>query len=315
MEFKVNNQQDLFDLIINCMNNENITGSLVLSDDMQFNIKLKGKKWDGQIDQNTVSILNSFYNSLFEALKQSNNNLPKDIKNKIRVIATIDEGCENIIIALKDLISYIKDMNAKQIMAVSSIILILASGYTAKQVIDNVKEKNKQQFELKKREIELNNMLEMYKYSSVIPMDIAQKPYIQAKNKMDKEDILTIVSTNKEYSKQELGEEFTPVDIEADIQTYYVDSEYYVTERKNIKTNSATIKEKITGKIIKEALVLLNDTEKAVLAEHLDKKTIVKLQVTIDVDNNGNIISSNIVGIGEARENTTNISEIIKPCR
>lgn len=312
MEFKVNNQQDLFDLIINCMNNENITGSLVLSDDMQFNIKLKGKKWDGQIDQNTVSILNSFYNSLFEALKQSNNNLPKDIKNKIRVIATIDEGCENIIIALKDLISYIKDMNAKQIMAVSSIILILASGYTAKQVIDTVREKNKQQFELKKREMELDNMLEMYKSSSVIPMDIAQKPYIQAKNKMDKEDILTIVSTNKEYSKQELGEEFTPVDIEADIQTYYVDSEYYVTERKNIKTNSATIKEKITGKIIKEALVLLNDTEKAVLAEHLDKKTIVKLQVTIDVDNNGNIISSNIVGIGEARENTTNISEIFK---
>lgn len=312
MEFTVKNQQDLFDLIINCMNNENITGSLVLSDDMQFNIKLKGKKWDGQIDQNTVSILNSFYNSLFEALKQSNNNLPKDIKNKIRVIATIDEGCENIIIALKDLISYIKDMNAKQIMAVSSIILILASGYTAKQVIDTVREKNKQQFEFKKREIELNNMLEMYKYSSVIPMDIAQKPYIQAKNKMDKEDILTIVSTNKEYSKQELGEEFTPVDIEADIQTYYVDSEYYVTERKNIKTNSATIKERITGKIIRDALVILNDTEKAVLAEHLDKKTIVKLQVTIDIDNNGNIISSNIVGIGEARENTTNISEIFK---
>lgn len=312
MEFKVNNQQDLFDLIINCMNNENITGSLVLSDDMQFNIKLKGKKWDGQIDQNTVSILNNFYNSLFEALKQSNNNLPKDIKNKIRVIATIDEGCENIIVALKEIINYIKDMNAKQIMAVSSIILILASGYTAKQVIDNVKEKNKQQFELKKREMELDNMLEMYKSSSVIPMEIAQKPYIQAKKKMDDKDTLTVVSTNKEYSKQELGEEFTPVDIEADIQTYYVDSEYYVTERKNIKTNSATIKEKITGKIIRDALVLLNDTEKAVLAEHLDKKTIVKLQVTIDVDNNGNIISSNIVGIGEARENTTNISEIFK---
>lgn len=319
MEFTINSEENLIDLIVQCMNDESITGSLILSDNMKFNIKLNGNKWDGQIDQNTVAILDGFYDSLFRALRQSDNNIPRNIRDKIRVIATVDEGCENIIVELKDIISYIKDMDANQIMATASIVLVLTIGYTAKQVIDAVKEKNKQKHEqemakldVKERELELNNMLEMYKSNATLPMQTAQQAYIQAKSQMDDDDTLTIVSTNKEYNKEELSAEFVSIDDEIDIQTYYVDGEYYVTERKNKKSNSATIQEKNSNKTIRDALVLLSDTEKAILAEHLDKKTIVKLQVTIEIDNNKNIISSTIVGMGDARNNTQNIVDILK---
>lgn len=319
MEFTINSEENLIDLIVQCMNDESITGSLILSDNMKFNIKLNGNKWDGQIDQNTVAILDGFYDSLFRALRQSDNNIPRNIRDKIRVIATVDEGCENIIVELKDIISYIKDMDANQIMATASIVLVLTIGYTAKQVIDAVKEKNKQKHEqemakldVKERELELNNMLEMYKSNAALPMQTAQQAYIQAKSQMDDDDTLTIVSTNKEYNKEELSAEFVSIDDEIDIQTYYVDGEYYVTERKNKKSNSATIQEKNSNKTIRDALVLLSDTEKAILAEHLDKKTIVKLQVTIEIDNNKNIISSTIVGMGDARNNTQNIVDILK---
>lgn len=319
MEFTINSEENLIDLIVQCMNDESITGSLILSDNMKFNIKLNGNKWDGQIDQNTVAILDGFYDSLFRALRQSDNNIPRNIRDKIRVIATVDEGCENIIVELKDIISYIKDMDANQIMATASIVLVLTIGYTAKQVIDAVKEKNKQKHEqemakldVKERELELNNMLEMYKSNATLPMQTAQQAYIQAKSQMDDDDTLTIVSTNKEYNKEELSAEFVSIGDEIDIQTYYVDGEYYVTERKNKKSNSATIQEKNSNKTIRDALVLLSDTEKAILAEHLDKKTIVKLQVTIEIDNNKNIISSTIVGMGDARNNTQNIVDILK---
>lgn len=319
MEFVINSEENLIDLIVQCMNDENIAGSLILSDDMKFNIKLNGNKWDGQIDQNTVAILNGFYDSLFRALRQSNDNIPRNIKDKIRVIATIDEGCENIIVELKNIIRYIKDMNAKQIMATATIVLIFVAGYNAKQVINTIQEKNRQlnetrmrELDIRERELELNKMLEMYKSNTALPMQTAQQAYIQAKNQMDDGDTLTIVSTNKEYNKEELSTEFAPIDDEVNLQTYYVDGEYYVTERKNKKSNSATIQEKNSNKTIRDALVLLSDTEKAVLAEHLDKKTIVKLQVTIEVDNNKNIVSSTIVGMGEARDNTQDIVEVLK---
>jgi hypothetical protein len=321
---RVSNLDQLVDYSLLLHNDYEVVKRIELSDDFNFRIVIKGNTWDGKFDQRVAEIVTSMYNlviRLYSETEEISLRTAKKRLKKVRVVAVIEDGSLKLLLEILDslkagLVKALEKMEPKHVITA---IALVCSTILASQGVDVFKQRNEELLQIRLREVDAQERIKIIEASNKAIEDVARdfkivhyaaKPMQTIANQLAEEDTVYLPNTDKTYSSEEYKKSL-PVSYDVMLEeqkVIYLDDSYRVLEWSNYEKQLVVLEK--DGMKIKNVELLLDDADQATfVGVHVGSREPIVLNVTAKVQND-KIISSQIIGVGAARQNSIKLETL-----
>lgn len=236
MKKKINSYEELLAFAEELIENKSKIDDAEITNNLNFEIKLKGNIWDGSIDFRIAKYILSLQESIDDILKDAD--IPLDKRTRPIVKFRVDKGCSLIEVKLSETIKYImENMSGKQKTFIVIVAILSTVGYLTTSKVLEYQEKIHQH---QTNQTILQNY--DHAFQEVIKKIPAyEKPMRRLTANLEENDTIEnsatgVKLTQKEAKKQYPGKsKFRPLGV-------YIDGNYLITAIK-IETGSITIED------------------------------------------------------------------------
>lgn len=278
---------------------------------LDCSIKIKGNTWDGFIDWRIARFVLDMQEAVNKAFKEAGIDLSREELESLAVKFKISKGCSLIEISPgKAVQALLSNMTGAQKTALGIVFILAATAYLTHGQYLAYKEKVEMKIHdesTKKELIALNKEV-------LAHFDDYEKPTRGLLAKLHDDDILIISSRNLELSKEQLKEDY-PRKQRSKPATIYLDDTYIVHSIKYPGDSVRIVIEQGTHRV--DCGVALSDEDLALLynkakEQHGEGEEFeMPLKITAKFTKGGGVKEAVIYGLGEPRENSTNLVKLL----
>jgi len=323
--FSPRDLDELIEYSLSVLNGWDEIKRIELSEQFNYNIIIKGQSWDGQFDQRISHIVTNVHKAIIAIYAESQGKSIRSANSELkkinfRVIAKVEDGSADIKIEILEFLKGIfNNMTAEQQLIGLTILTTGTVGFLGiKGVINYLHKKNELLHEARMKELSNEDrraLLEASNNSILEAVNLSknnnnnvQKAVEAVRDVISETDEIYVPSRQTPVSKQDIIESTSEIIFETP-KTYYIDDEFLIREWMHYDSITGVIE--AYGIRLKHVNISLNDNDKEKLATLVNTLEKVKLQVTIEVEN-GKPNNVQIIGLGEAREDSVALNTIIQ---
>lgn len=233
---KITSYEELLEFAENVLEGKSKIGTIEITDDLDYKIKLKGTIWDGSIDFRIAKYIIDIQKTIDSILKDAD--IPLDKNNRPIVKFRVEKGCSLIEVKISDAIKYImENMSGGQKTFVAVIAILSTVGFFTTTKILEYKEKVDQN---------QTNQVILQSYDKAFQEVIKkvpsyEKPMRGLTSNLEEKDTINNSLTGEELSQTEAKKQY-PGKSKFKAQNVYIDGNYLITAIK-LETGAITIED------------------------------------------------------------------------